>query len=91
MAHKLHQPEDIRTCDDAIRFGQDQGWEVRNGGRHVVVSNDKGSYAVPRHNHDGLSPGVRHAIIKMARYMLIILIALGVIQMIALILSGKWA
>ena len=91
MAHKLHCPEDIRTCDDAIRFGEQQGWGKRNGGRHVVIFNPKGSYAVPHGNHKELSPGVRHAIIKMARYMLILLVAWGIFQILALILSGKWA
>ncbi len=82
MSHKLKCPEDIRTCDDAINFGYDQEWGVRQGKEHVIVYNDKGSYAVPRGNHRNLSPGVRNAIIKMARYMLPAIIVLGVLALI---------
>ena len=82
MSHKLKCPEDIKTCDDAIRFGRQQGWEERNGGPHTFVFNEKGGYAVPHGGHRDLSPGVRHAIIKMAKYMLPVIVIFGVVAFI---------
>jgi hypothetical protein len=58
------QLNQCRSGDDFYDYAIHHGAENRNGkGSHVIVSTDRGSVVIPRHNND-LGTGLRNQIIK---------------------------
>jgi hypothetical protein len=77
---KLRNLDDIRCGQDALRWAESHGCEVRHG-KHTVVSNEHGSCAIPLHGHEQLPCGTRKAIIKM-------FILLGLSIIVTIVIMG---
>lgn len=52
-----------KTREQLIRYAEERGAEVKEGGSHTLVRNAKGYTAIPRHKGD-LATGTRFSIVK---------------------------